>query len=99
MRRIHEDLKKVNLIFSEETSRTIRQMDNMEICELKPMTATTQCDSCSEHVPEGLRFCKCGACLQPDQGTIDKIHERFRALIVPYYVDKINNPREKRHGE
>ena len=54
------------------------------------MTATTQCYSCSEHVPKGLQL---------DQGTIDKIHERFRALIVPYCVDKINNPRRKRHGE
>ena len=74
-------------------------MDNMKVQELKPMTATTQCYSCSEHVPEGLKFCKCGACLQPDQGTIDKFQERFRALIVPHNVDKINDPRVKRHGK
>ena len=37
--------------------------------------------------------------MQPDQGTIDKIQERFRTLIVPYNVDKINDPRVKRHGE
>ena len=98
LRCIHEDLKKVNLIFSEETSRTMSngQHENLGI---KTDEATTQCYSCSEHVPEGLRFCMCGACLQPDQGTIDKFQERFRTLIVPYNVDKINDPRVKRHGE
>ena len=37
--------------------------------------------------------------MHADQGTIDKIQARFRALIVPYNVDKVNNPRGKRHGE
>ena len=59
LKRVREDLKTENLIFSEETRR---EMGSMEICEFKPMTATTQCHSCSEHVPEGLRFCKCGTC-------------------------------------
>ena len=64
---------------------------------MKPRTATTQCHSCSRHVPEGLTFCKCGACLQLGQGIFDKIRERFRALIGSYYVPEIN-ARGKRHG-
>ena len=70
-------------------------MGNMEIYELKTDDGNDAMLLMLGTRPEGLRFCKCGACLQPDQGTFDKIQERFRALIVPYYVDKVKQSEEK----
>ena len=55
---IHNDLSKGRMIFREETSRAINEMGNMELIELKQTSATMQCLSCLEHVPEGLNMCQ-----------------------------------------
>ena len=43
---IRNDLSKGKKIFSEETSRAIYEMGNMELIELKQTSTTVQCLSC-----------------------------------------------------
>ena len=50
---IRDDLKKQgDMIFSEESSRVINEMGNMELFELGQISKTTQCHSCLTHLPE-----------------------------------------------
>ena len=51
--------------FSEESSRTISELGNIELHELGQISKTVQGQSCLKHIPEGLIFCSCGLCLQP----------------------------------
>ena len=62
---IRNDLSEVKMIFSEETSRSIYEMGNMEFIELKQTSATVQCPSCLKHVLEGMNMCQCGVWLDP----------------------------------
>ena len=85
------------MIFSEESSRTIHEIGNIELCELGQMTV--QYYSCWKHLLEGLAFCFCGVCLRLDEATIKRIKVRFQALIVLYDLALINRSRGKKHGE
>ena len=60
---------------------------------------TTQCHSCLIHLPEGLNFCPCGACLRPDENTINMIQMIFKAFTVPHDLARINRSRRKKCGE
>ena len=60
---------------------------------------TTQCHSCLIHLPEGMNFCPCGACLRPDENTINIIQMIFKAFTVPHYLARINRSRRKKCGE
>ena len=42
------------MIFSEESSRVIYEMGNMELFELGQISVTIRCHSCLKHVPEGF---------------------------------------------
>ena len=58
---IRDDLKKkFDMIFSEESSRVIYEIGNMDMFELKQISVTTQCHCCLKYVPEGLNFSGCG---------------------------------------
>ena len=46
--------------FSEESSRTIHEIGNIELCELGQISRTVQCHSCVKHIQERLTFCSCG---------------------------------------
>ena len=57
---------------------------------------------------EGLTFCWCGMWLRPDEDTIRKNEARYKTLIVPHYLARINrstgkkvrwNPKAKRSLE
>ena len=51
---IRDDLKKQgDMIYSEESSRVIHEMGNMELFELGQISKTIQCHSCLKHLPEG----------------------------------------------
>ena len=56
---IRNDLSKGKMIFSEESSRAVYEMGNMEVMS-KQTSATIQCPSCLKHVPEGFNECQCG---------------------------------------
>ena len=85
--------------FSEESSRTIHELGNIEFHELGQISRTVQCRSFLKHIPEGLTFCACGICLRLDEETIHRIKAKFQAAVVPYYFARVNYSRGKRHGE
>ena len=64
---ICNDLSKGNLIFSDEASRAIYEMGNMELIELRQTSATSQCPTCLKHELEGLNACQCSVWLRPDK--------------------------------
>ena len=72
------------MIFSEESSRAIYEMGNLELIELRQASATIHCPSFLKHVPEGLNMCLCGFWLRPNQDTMNRIEARFEALATPY---------------
>ena len=81
--------------FSEESSRTIHELDNIELHELGQISRTVQCHSYLKHIPVGLIFSSCGICLRRDEETIQRIKAWFQAMIVPYYLARVNYPRGK----
>ena len=83
---IRNDLSKGNMIFSEESSRAVHEMGNVELIELRQTSATTRC-LCLKHVREGLNMCQCGVWLQPNQNTMDRIRTAYAAFensSLPY---------------
>ena len=98
---IVEDLEKPgkSIKVSEESSRTIHELGNVEMHELGQISRTVQCQSCLKHVLEGLIFCACGICLRHDEEHIQRIKARYESMIVPYYLARVNSSRGKRHGE
>ena len=86
------------MIFTEESSRVIYEMGNVELFELGQISMTVQCHFCLRHVPQGLKFCGCGVSLRLDEGTINRITARCQALVSPYYVARMGS-RGKKHGE
>ena len=96
---IRDDLKKkVDKILSEESSRVINEMGNLELIQLRQTSATIQCPSCLKHVPEGLNMCLCGVWLQPNQDTMDRIRAASSALKTSYYRTAVILSRGKRSG-
>ena len=82
---IRNELSKGKMISSEETSRAMHEMSNMELIELTQTSATDQCLSCLKHAPEGLNICQCGVWLRPNQSMMERIREAFAALKTPYF--------------
>ena len=70
---LREDLRKPenSMIFSEESSRIIHELGNIEVYEIGQMSNTTHCHSCFKHMSEGLAFCPCGTSFRPDDATKD----------------------------
>ena len=61
---VRDDLKKGgDIIFTQESSRVIYEMGNVELFELGQISLTVLCHSCLKHVPEGLKFCGCSLSL------------------------------------
>ena len=96
---IRDDLKKRgDLIYSDEPSRVIHEMGNMELFALGQISKTMQCHSCLKHLPPRFRFCGCGVCLRPDEDATNGVRARFQALMVPYCLARVNRSRGKKHG-
>ena len=81
---IRNDLRKGNMIFSEESSHAIYAMGYMELLELRQTSATIQCLSCLQRIPEWLNIWVWGFWLRPDQHTVGRMYDRFAALVSPY---------------
>ena len=98
---IVEDFVKAekSIKFSEESSRTIHELGNIELHELGQISRTVQRQSCWKHIPEGLIFCSCGICLRLDEEQIQRIKARLETMIVHYHFPRVNYSRGKRHGE
>ena len=50
-----------------------------------------------KHISEGLTFCSCGICLRLEEDRRNQAN--FQALIVPYYLARVNHSRGEKHGE
>ena len=94
---IRNDLSIGNIIFSEESSRAIYEMGNMELIELKQTSATIPCSSCLKYVPEGLNMCQCGVWRRLNQSTI-RIRIASAALKTPYFRTTEISSRGKKSG-
>ena len=90
---------KKSIKFTEDSSRTIHELGNIELHELGQRSRTVQCQSCLKHIPEGLIFCSCAICLRLDEEQMERIKARFEAVMVPHCLARVNYPRGKRHGE
>ena len=90
--------KKGNMIFSEESSRAIYEIGNMELVELRQTSAAIQCPSCLKHVPEGLNMCPCGVWLRSNQSTMDRIRAASTALKTSYYRTSVILSRGRKSG-
>ena len=77
---IRNDLSKGKKIFSEESSRAINEMGNMELIELRQTLATSRCPSCLKHLLGVMNMCQCGVWLRPNQCTMERIRTAFAAL-------------------
>ena len=101
LKSIREDLRQLekSMIFSEESSRIIHELGNIELCESGQMSSTVQCHSCFKHLPEGSDFSSCGVCLRHDEATIGRVKARFQTLIVPYFFARVDRSRSKKHDE
>ena len=73
---ILNDVNNEEMIFSEESSRVIHEMENMEPFELRQTRDAIQCHSCLKYVTKG-QFCECGVRLHPDDDKISTIKARF----------------------
>ena len=98
MTSIIEDLEKPekSIKFSEESSRTIHELGNIECHEMGEISRTVHCHSCLKHILEGLIFCSCGICLRADEEQTQRIKGRFEAMIVPCYLARVKYSRGKR---
>ena len=95
---IRDDQKKQgDMMFSEESSRVIHEMGNMELIELVQISVIIQCHAWLNHFPERLKYCGCGVCLRPGEDTTNRIKARCQALIVPYHFARVNRSRGKKH--
>ena len=86
------------MIFSEESSRVIYEMVNMESFELRQTSDAIQRPSCLKCITKGRKFCECGVRLHPDDDIISIIKGKFKALIPSYYAAKMNCSTCKKHG-
>ena len=94
---IRNDLWYGNMIFSEESSRTIYEMGNMELIELRQTSTTIQCSSCLKHVPKGLNMCL-GVWHRPILSTMDRIRAPFATLKTLYHSATVILSRGRRGG-
>ena len=81
--------------FSADSNRIFHEMGKIELYELGKISRTVQCHSCLKHIQERLTFCSCGVCLRPDEETIQTISARVQALMVPYYLARVNRSRAR----
>ena len=69
-----DDPAKEKMIFSEESSRAIFEMGNVELIELKK--TSIQCPSCLHHVFEGTTIC-----LKTQQKTAETLDPMWKTLM------------------
>ena len=90
---IRDDLIEDNMIFSEESSRVIYEMGNMELFELRQTTDTIQCHSCLRHIPRELKFCEG---LSPSRRRYNKQNQRqIPSFDGSLYIAIVNRSREQ----
>ena len=87
-------------LFSPESKKTIRDVGNIELCELLETEHTTQCTVCLSYWNIGLLYCTCGHFLHKERGANQQfINYTMDFLSVPEYVIKKGRPHGHRFGK
>ena len=75
--------------FSPESTQMIRDVGNIELCELPGTEPKTQCTVCLSYWNIGILYCTCGHFLHKERGANQEfIHFSMDLLSVPEYVIK-----------
>ena len=86
--------------FSPESKQMIRDVGNIELCELLETEPKTQCKVCLSHWNIRIVNCTCGHFLHKERGANQKfIKDTMDLLSIPDYVVKKGRPHGHRYGE
>ena len=92
------EVARVKMVSSEESSRAIVEMGNVELIELPK--SSIQCPSCLHDVFEGtfIFICMCGKLMRPNKDVMSRFKESFEALVAPHYRTSSIVTRGSRYG-
>ena len=86
--------------FSSESKQMIRDVGNIELCELLETEPKTQCKVCLSYWDIGIVHCTCGHFLRKGRGENQKfIKYTMDLLSIPDYVIKKGRPHGHRYGK
>ena len=86
--------------FSPESKQMIRDVGNIELCELLETEPKTQCKVCLSYWNIGIVYCTCGHFLRKGRGANQQfIKSSMDLLSIPEYVIKKGRPHEHRYGK
>ena len=86
--------------FSPESKHMIRDVGNIELCELLETEPKTQCTVCLSYWNIGIVYCTCGHFLRKQRGANHQfIKCTMNLLSVPEYVIKKGRPHGHRYGK
>ena len=87
-------------LFSPESKKMIRDVGNIELCELLETEPKTQCNVCLSYWNIGILYCTCGHFLHKEKGANQQfINYTMDLLSVPEYVIKKGRPHGHRYGK
>ena len=87
-------------LFSPESKQMIRDVGNIELCELLETEPKTQCKVCLSYWNIGIVYCTCGHFLYKERGWNQKfIKYTMDLLSIPEYVIKKERPHGHRYGK
>ena len=86
--------------FSPESKQMIRDVGNIELCELLETEPKTQCKVCLSYWNIGIVYCTCGHFLRKGRGANQQfIKYTMDLLSIPEYVIKKGRPHGHRYGK
>ena len=87
-------------LLSPESKQMIRDVGNIELCELLETEPETQCKECWSYWNIGILYCTCGHFLHKERGANQQfINCTMDLLSVPEYVIKKRRPHGHRYGK
>ena len=98
--KIYDRTNHLILFFSPESKQMIRDVGNIELCELLETETKTQCTVCLSYWNTGIFYCTCGHFLHKERGANQQfINYTMDPLSVPEYVIKKGRPHGHRYGK
>ena len=86
--------------FCPESEQMIRDVGNIESCELLQTEPKTQCTVCLSYWNIGILYCTCGHFLHKERGAKQQfISKTMDLLSLPEYVIKKRRPHGHRYGK
>ena len=86
--------------FSPESKQMIRDVGNIELCELLETEPKTQCKVCLSYWNIGILYCTCGHFLRKGRGANQQfIKYTMELLSIPEYVIKKGQTHGHRYGK